>query len=63
MSRILSVTYDGVKVLDNVSMNVEEGEMIGIIGRSGAGKTSLTSILPGNLEPTGGVVSGLAKTG
>ena len=43
----LSVTYDGEKVLDNVSLNVEEGEMIGIIGRSGSGKTVLLNVLRG----------------
>ncbi|HTX43259.1 MAG TPA: methyl coenzyme M reductase system, component A2, partial [Methanocella sp.] len=43
----LTVTYDGDKVLDDVSLSIEEGEMIGIIGRSGSGKTVLLNVLRG----------------
>lgn len=52
----LTVEYDGDKVLDDISLDVNEGEIFGIVGTSGAGKTSLTNILTGNLEPTGGMV-------
>lgn len=43
----LTVTYDGDKVLDDVSLNIDEGETIGIIGRSGSGKTVLLNVLRG----------------
>ena len=43
----LTVEYDGDKVLDDISLDVNEGEMIGIIGRSGSGKTVLLNVLRG----------------
>ncbi|BAI60594.1 putative methylcoenzyme M reductase system component A2 [Methanocella paludicola SANAE] len=55
----LTVTYDGDKVLDNVSLSIEEGEMIGIIGRSGSGKTVLLNVLRGldeSIPATGQIV-------
>ena len=51
----LSKTYqieDGpkIKALDNVNLEVEKGEIVGIIGTSGSGKTSLLRVLRG-VEP------------
>ena len=45
-----------VKVLDNLSFSVEEGEFVGIMGPSGAGKTTLMNILSTILLPTMGSV-------
>jgi methyl coenzyme M reductase system subunit A2 len=56
LMKYFSVDRGVIKAVDGVSFDVKEGEIFGIIGRSGAGKTSLTNILTGNLEPTGGVV-------
>lgn len=42
--------------LQNVSLKIGKGEIIGIVGKSGAGKTSLLKILCGMLEPTSGTV-------
>ncbi|MBN1167410.1 MAG: methyl coenzyme M reductase system, component A2 [Methanospirillaceae archaeon] len=47
----LSKEFDGKKVLTNISFTIEEGEIIGIIGRSGAGKTVLMHLLRGIEEP------------
>ncbi len=41
----ISKTFDGVKALDNISFTVEEGELFGLIGPDGAGKTTLFRIL------------------
>jgi ABC-2 type transport system ATP-binding protein len=46
-----------VKALDNVSLEVNEGEIFGLLGPNGAGKTSLISILAGILTPDGGKAS------
>ncbi len=55
----LTVEYDGDKVLDDISLDIEEGEMIGIIGRSGSGKTVLLNVLRGlddTIPATGQVI-------
>ena len=54
----VSKTYpNGVKALDNVTLNIKQGEFVVIIGLSGAGKSTLikfinkmTDITKGNLE-------------
>ncbi|NPE29793.1 methyl coenzyme M reductase system, component A2 [Methanococcoides sp. SA1] len=46
----LTITYDNVKVLKNINLNINEGEVIGILGRSGAGKTILMHALRGAEE-------------
>ena len=49
--------YDGVQlVLKGVSFEVEPGEMIGLVGPSGGGKSTIVSLLSRFYEPTGGVV-------
>jgi ABC-type sulfate/molybdate transport systems ATPase subunit len=42
------------KVLSAISFDLKEGEIIGIVGKSGAGKTSLLKIIAGLLDPTAG---------
>lgn len=42
------------KVLEDISINIEEGEFISFLGPSGCGKTTLLSIIAGLLQPTGG---------
>tara|TARA_B100000768_G_C11267717_1_gene371851 strand:- start:748 stop:1410 length:663 start_codon:yes stop_codon:yes gene_type:complete len=41
----ISKTYDNKKVLDNVSIEINKGEIVSIVGPSGAGKTTLLHIL------------------
>ncbi|WNY25330.1 methyl coenzyme M reductase system, component A2 [Methanolapillus millepedarum] len=60
----LSVDFDGKFVLKNVNLTVEEGEVIGILGKSGAGKTILMHILRGTENvghATGEVLYHIAK--
>jgi len=53
----LSMQFDGKKALANVSFEIAEGETIGIIGRSGAGKTVLMHLIRGvDQPPTGGKI-------
>lgn len=52
-------------VLDNISFNLYEGEIVAILGRSGAGKSTFLRALAGLVQPTGGTVKyrGAALTG
>ncbi len=54
--------YNDVKAVDNVSFQIEEGELIGFIGPNGAGKTTTLKVLSGLLYPTSGEVSVLGYT-
>jgi methyl coenzyme M reductase system subunit A2 len=47
----LSMDFDGTRVLNNVSFEIPEGEIIGVIGRSGAGKSVLMHLLRGVEQP------------
>lgn len=47
----LTMEFNGTTVLDNVSFQMEEGEILGIIGRSGAGKTVLMHLIRGIDQP------------
>lgn len=44
-------------VFDSVTLGIEEGDRIGIVGRNGDGKSSLLAMLAGRLEPDGGRVT------
>ncbi|MCT4331574.1 ABC transporter ATP-binding protein [Paracoccus sp. YLB-12] len=53
----LSKQYGGgTRALSDVSMDIEEGEIIALLGPNGAGKTTLISIICGLVVPTGGTV-------
>ncbi len=46
--------YDGLPALDGLDLQVEEGEIFGLVGPNGAGKTTTLRILATLLEPTAG---------
>jgi ATP-binding cassette subfamily B protein len=55
--RNVSFSYDrGSAVLDHVSFKVKPGTRIGVSGRTGAGKTTIASLLPRFYDPNDGVV-------
>ena len=53
----ISKSYGKVKALQDVSFSVEKGEVFGLIGHDGAGKTSMFRILCTLLLPDGGTAS------
>jgi len=60
-ARDLRLTYadaaGAVRAVDGVSLEVREGEFVGLLGPSGSGKSSLLYLLAGLKRPTGGEVS------
>ena len=46
--------FDSKKVLTNINISIEEGEIFGLLGPSGVGKTTLINILTGQLKSTSG---------
>jgi ABC-2 type transport system ATP-binding protein len=48
--------YDGRVAVDNISFNVEKGEIVGFLGPNGAGKTTTMRVVTGSLMPTSGDV-------
>jgi ATP-binding cassette subfamily B protein len=53
----VSFSYDGIRrVLRNVSFEIQPGEMIGLVGPSGAGKTTITNLLARFYEATDGEI-------
>ena len=53
----LSKDFGPVRVLDDVSLTLERGEVHAILGENGAGKSTLMKLLSGYLQPTGGTLS------
>lgn len=49
-----TVSGGKMKALNDVSLNVEHGELVAIVGRSGCGKTTLMNIVAGLVSPTSG---------
>jgi len=47
---------DKGEILNNINLNIEEGEFVAIVGFSGSGKTTLVNLINGLLEPTEGEV-------
>ena len=52
----ITKTFDGKKVLEDVSVTLREGELVSLLGISGSGKTTLFNIISGLMEPDEGQV-------
>jgi len=53
----LTKTFGDLTALDNVTVSLEQGQIVGLLGPNGSGKTTLIKILNGLLQPTSGSVT------
>ena len=55
----ISFKFEGTdrRVLNNISLKIKKGQSVGIIGKTGSGKTTLVDIILGVLQPTSGKIS------
>ena len=52
----ISYTYENQLVFQNLSLKVEKGEKVGILGESGCGKSTLLKIIAGLYQPSSGTI-------
>jgi len=53
----ISRSYGDFKAVDGVSFSINDGEIVGLLGHNGAGKTTIMKMLTGYLEPSGGTIT------
>lgn len=53
----LSKEYDKYRVLDNITLTIEENKIYGLLGRNGAGKTTLLNLITNRIFPTEGIIT------
>jgi ABC-2 type transport system ATP-binding protein len=58
MIQLTNITkrYDDTTVVDNLNIQIEPGEIVGIIGHNGAGKSTTLKMIAGLIEPTSGEI-------
>ncbi len=54
--RDISIAFGGIKAVDDVSVDLMPGEVVGLLGHNGAGKSTLIKILSGAYRPDGGEI-------
>src|SRR5690606_31246225 len=57
----LTITYNAVPIISDVSVVVPQGIMLGIIGPNGAGKTTFLKAVVGLVAPTSGTIAVMGK--
>ena len=53
----LGISFGGLRAVDDVNIEIKDGELIGLIGPNGAGKTTIFNLLTGVYKPTDGDIS------
>lgn len=58
----VSVEFSGLRALDHVSLSVDTGEVVGLIGPNGSGKTTLVNAITGQVKLAGGTITAAGVT-
>jgi len=58
----ISKHFGAIRALDDVSLALNAGDVVGLVGDNGAGKSTLVKIIAGNFPPSGGTVKIAGKT-
>lgn len=53
----VSIGFGGPRLLEEINLQIESGEWIGLLGRNGMGKSTLLKLVAGEIEPHGGTVA------
>lgn len=53
----VSIQFGGLKVIENLSLQIDAGELVGLIGPNGAGKTTAFNLISGIYKPSAGEIS------
>ena len=59
--RNVKKSYDRTPVLRNISLDIEDGEIVSILGPSGCGKTTLLNLILGIVDSDGGTDCSLTE--
>ena len=52
----LSISFGGLRAVDDFNLKIEKGELYGLIGPNGAGKTTVFNLLTGVYKPNEGII-------
>lgn len=52
----ISKSFDGVNILNNISLSIEDSKIVSILGPSGSGKTTLLNLILGIIQPDSGII-------
>ena len=63
VARSLTKRYGGVTVVDQVDLTLPKGEIYGLVGRNGAGKTTIIRMVCAQTLPSGGEIELFGVTG
>ncbi|MDP9318151.1 MAG: ATP-binding cassette domain-containing protein, partial [Actinomycetota bacterium] len=59
----LQIRVGARSLIEDASFRIGSGDKVGLVGRNGAGKTTMTRILAGEAQPTGGAVTRVGTVG
>lgn len=60
--RNISKSFNDKSIISNLNLEIQYGEKIAIMGKSGTGKTTLLNIIMGLVSPDSGIISGVPKS-